>query len=65
MKVKLIKDDWFVYIMDAYPWEGPPATEVPDELFEEYGKALSAFNMVQDKIEVIYRENRNKAPHTT
>jgi len=56
MRVKLSRDDWYVFVAEVDPFYGERDVEIPDELWESYSQTLGAFMEVQDELETIYRE---------
>jgi len=61
MKVKIFWDDWRVYSIEDTPFFGERDTEIPDELYERYSKALADYVAVQDILDNLYREKLHQS----
>ena len=64
MTVHIERDEWYpVYIMlpERPGWDAEVVTTVPVELYERYERLLAEFTDVQDEIEKIFNNVREKS----
>ena len=64
MTVHIERDEWYpVYIMfsERPGWDGEVITSVPVELYERYERLLADFTDVQDEIEKIFNNVKERS----